>query len=967
MNLQKNDLLHGFRVKYSEPLPEIRATLWRMEYEKNGADLIWLDRDDDNQTFAIAFKTIPQDDTGVFHILEHSVLCGSEKYPVKEPFVNLLKSSMATFLNAFTFPDKTMYPLCSRNGQDFLNLIDVYMDAVLHPLSIHDPHAFRQEGWHFELDDENSPLRCNGVVYNEMKGAYASPDTVLEAAMNRLLFPDNCYGFESGGHPEHITELTYERYLESHARFYHPSNSRIILDGQMDLDAVLAKLDSFLREYDRIDPDAEIPDQRPVAPPEQTCYYEIGPEEDAANKAILASGWVLGKFDQIEDNLAFNVLTDTICNSNEAPLTKALLERDLAEDVELSLIDSMQQQYAIFTVRNTAPENKESIWQTAEETLRSLAENGLDHKRLHSVLNNIEFSTREKDFGSYPRGLIFAMNSLTTWLYGGDPAQSFSYDAIFQSLREKIDAGWFEDFLRRTLLENPHHAKVCMLPSLTLGAEKAANEAERCEKIKAAWSESEVSKVLADFRVLRQRQEAEDTPEQLSTLPVLSLTDIPETGSLVKQNIHDLDGVTVLHHPEETDGIVYLDLYFDLSDRTEEELSQIAFFAGVLGDIATAHYSAPELRSELEGNLGRFTVSTPVYAKAGDLTDARPTMILSVALLNEKKADAVRLLEEIIRHTDFTVHGDIFNLLRQARMGMEQRIIGSGNAYGAMRTAASASVKAAMNEHMQGITQLRWLQNAEKNWSNCGAAACETFGGLCPTLFSKNRLTVSVTGELDLEWVTQLTAILSDVPMGEKRTYAVMPVRKEGFIIPAEIGFAAKTANLLNLDSRYSGAARVASQILTYGYLWNDIRVVGGAYGTSLALRVDGDARLTTYRDPSPARSLLSFDGAGAALREFCDSGEPLDGFIISSMAANDPIITPAQAGIRGGVFYFSGRTNDDRIRERHEILHTTREQLVEFSHTLDAVCQTSGICVIGGKDVLDACASQLDTVEPLQ
>ncbi len=967
MNLHSNDLLHGFRVKYSQPLPEIRATLWRMEYEKNGADLIWLDRDDDNQTFAIAFKTIPQDHTGVFHILEHSVLCGSEKYPVKEPFVNLLKSSMATFLNAFTFPDKTMYPLCSRNGQDFLNLIDVYMDAVLHPLSITDPHAFRQEGWHFELDDAEGPLRCNGVVYNEMKGAYASPDSVLEETMNQLLFPDNCYGFDSGGNPEHIPELTYENYLASHARFYHPSNARIVLDGQMDLDAVLAKLDSFLCDYDRIDPDADIPDQQPVAPPERTDYYEIGPEEDAANKAILARGWVLGKYDEIEENLAFSVLSETICNSNEAPLTKALLDQGLAEDVELSLIDSMQQQCAIFTVRNTAPENKDAIWQTVEQTLERLAANGLDHNRLHSVLNNIEFTTREKDFGSYPRGLIFAMNALTTWLYGGDPGQSFSYDAIFRSLRQKIDVGWFEEYLRRMLIANPHHASVCMLPSLTLGAEKAAREAERCAKIKAGWNDEQVQQVMADFRALRARQEAEDTPEQLATLPVLSLSDIPERGSLIKQEIQTLEGVTVLHHPEETDGIVYLDLYFDLSDRTEAELSCIAFFAGVLGDIATEHYTAPALRSELEGKLGRFTVSTPVYAKAGSLTDAQPTLILSVALLSERKADAVRLLEEIVNHTDFTVRGDIFNLLRQARMGMEQRIIGSGNAYGAMRTAASASVKAAMNERMQGITQLRWLQRAEKQWEQDGADRCAAFADLCRSIFSRNRLTVSITGEMDASWAKEIIGIFSDAPMGEKRSYSVMPVRREGFIIPAEVGFAARTANLLNLGSRYSGAARVAAQILTYGYLWNDIRVVGGAYGTSLSLRVDGDARLTTYRDPSPSRSLLSFDGAGAALREFCDSGEPLDGFIISSMAANDPIVTPAQAGIRGGVFYFSGRTNDDRIRERREILHTTREQLVAFSHTLDALCASSAVCVIGGKDVIDACGDALETVEPLQ
>ena len=706
MTLQPNDLLHGFRVKYSKPLPEIRATLWRMEYEKNGADLIWLDRADDNQTFAIAFKTIPQDDTGVFHILEHSVLCGSEKYPVKEPFVNLLKSSMATFLNAFTFPDKTMYPVCSRNAQDFLNLIDVYMDAVLHPLSITDPHAFRQEGWHFELDDAEGELRRNGVVYNEMKGAYASPETVLYSELERLLFPDNCYGFESGGHPEHIPELTYEGYLAAHARFYHPSNARIILDGQMDLDAVLAKLDSFLQPYDRIEVNADIPLQSPVAPPECVREYEIGPDEDEQNKAFLSLGWGLMRFDEIEENLAFSVLTDVIAGSNESPLPKALLERDLAEDISFTLTDGTAQQYAAFVAKNADPAKKDEIFALVRETLEDLAEHGLDHNRLHSLLNNLEFTTREKDFGSYPRGLIFAMNSLNTWLYGGDPAQVFFYDNIFRSLRAKIDSGWFEAFLRRTLLENPHHVSLVMLPSKTLGAERAAREAETCAAIKAGWSDAEIAEVLAEFQTLRARQAQEDTPEQLATLPRLSLADIPEQSAPIAQNVLSIDGVPVIHQSEETDGITYLDLFFDLSDLVLE------------------------LRSEIEGKLGRFVVSAPVFAPDGSLTEAHPKLCFTVALLPEHKADAVALLDEILNRTDFTNLNDMFNILRQSRMGLEQRIISGGNAFAAMRTAASVSARSAVNERLLGITSLRWLQNTEKTFQADGLRRAKDFAAL---------------------------------------------------------------------------------------------------------------------------------------------------------------------------------------------------------------------------------------------
>ena len=967
MNLNPNDLIHGFRVKHSKPLPEIRATLWRMEYEKNGTDLIWLDREDDNQTFAIAFKTIPQDDTGVFHILEHSVLCGSDKYPTKEPFVNLLKSSMATFLNAFTYPDKTVYPVCSRNGQDFLNLIDVYMDAVLHPLSIHDPHAFRQEGWHFELDDAAGELRRNGVVYNEMKGAYASADTVLYSELENLLFPDNCYGFESGGHPDHIPELTYEGYLAAHRRFYHPSNARIILDGQMDLDAVLLKLDSFLRDYDRLDVNAQIPLQAPVAPPERTCFYEIGPEEDETNKGILALGWGLGRYDEIEENLAFSVLADVLCGSNESPLTNALLDAQLAEDVSLNLTDGMAQQYGAFIARNVDPARKDEIFALTRETLQRLAAEGLDHRRMHSLLNNLEFTTRERDFGSAPRGLVFATHSLNTWLYGGDPAQTFFYNDIFRSLREKIDSGWFEGFLRRSLLENPHHVSLVMLPSKTLGAERAAKEAARCAAVKAEWDEGRIEQTISEFQALRARQALEDTPEQLAKLPRLSLADIPEQAPVIRQNVLSVEGTPVIHQPEETDGIVYLDLYFDLSDLTEQELSCTAFYAGLLGDIGTERFSALELRSEIEGRLGRFGVSTPVYAPQGSMTEAMPTLCVSVALLPERKPDAVELLDEILNRTDFTNHKDIFHLLRQSRMGLEQRVISGGNAFGALRTAAAVSARNAVHERMQGITYLRWLQRAEKQFEAEGARRSADFAALLRRVVSKARLTLSVTGEMDEDFLRRVLSVLGDAPMGEKRTYAPMEKRREGFLIPAEVGFAAQSMNLYALGETYTGAARVAGQILTYGYLWNDIRVVGGAYGAGLGIRPDGDVRLTTYRDPTPARSLVSFAGAGQALRDFCAGDNDLEGLIISAIAAGEPIVSASQAGARGASLYFCGRTEADRQRSRTEMLRTTAEQLEAFSHVLDRACQQAGVCVVGGREVLDACADALDTIEPLQ
>ena len=963
--MQINDLIHGFRVLERRTLGELNAVMWRMEYEKNGARLIWLDRPDNNKTFSIAFKTIPQDDTGVFHILEHSVLNGSEKYPVKEPFVELLKSSMATFLNAMTFPDKTMYPVSSRNDQDFLNLIDVYMDAVLHPVSLRDPHSFLQEGWHYELDSPEGELRCNGVVYNEMKGAYASPDTVMMEQLGSLLFPSNCYGKSSGGDPEHIPELTYENYLASHRRFYHPSNSYICLDGQVDLDAVLGKLDGFLRDYERIDPDADIPMQEPVAPAERTCAYEIGPEEDETDKAILAGGWVFGKFSDMERNVAFSALARLLCGSNESPLTKPLLDAGLCQDVALEKLDGVQQLYAILQIKNADPAKKDEIWALVEDTLRALADGGLDKTRLHSILNRLEFAAREKDYGSMPRGLVYAITSLEGWLYSGDPAQGLEYDALFAALRRKVDEGWFDGFLRQVFLDNPHRARLLMLPSKTLGEEKARAEAERLAKIKAGWSQDEVQQVIADFAALRARQNEADTPETLACLPTLSLADIPEKGMPVRQQIDRVGGVTLLHQPVETDGIVYLDLYFSLGDLPVETLQKVRLLADLLGQVATEHYDPLALSSELEGRLGRFSATVQVNAAPGRLDEAAPWLLVSLSMLSDHRQDAVRMLDEILNRSRFDDTGFIYNILRQQRLGLEQSVTMSGNSFGSMRVAAQCSACGAVNEAVRGIGMLRMLQQTEKSFEAEGESLCRQLTELCGTVFAKERLTVSLTGERDDGLVEDVLAVLPSGAMGAPAAYAPLPGKKEGFVIPAAIGFAAEGANLNGLGAAFSGTGLVAAQLLTFDHLWNEVRVKGGAYGVNLSVRPMGDVAFSSYRDPSPAGSLNTFASCGEALRQACAGGD-IDKYIISTVASTEPVLSPWAEGARAANLYLSGRTGEDLDRQRSQILHTTPESLAAFGETLEAVCAAGHVCVIGGKDAVDAGAG-LDSVESIQ
>ena len=964
--MKTNDVIHGFRVEYSQQLPEISATLWRMKYEKNGADLVWLQRDDDNKTFAIAFKTIPSDHTGVFHILEHSVLNGSQKYPVKEPFVELLKGSMSTFLNAFTFPDKTMYPVSSRNPKDFLNLVDVYMDAVLNPLSISDPHAFRQEGWHYELESPEDKLSCNGVVYNEMKGAFASPDSVLQFEMSRLLFPDNCYGYESGGHPDHIPELTYERYLEGHRRFYHPSNSRIILDGDIDLDAVLDKLDGFLCNYDRLDVDSDIIDQKPVAPEEKTAYYEIGPDESEENKAILASGWVFGNYTDLEKSLAFSVIDKVLTGSNEAPLSKALLDAGLCEDVYFVKNDGVQQMSSMLVIKNCDPEKRGEIWKLAEDTVRGLCENGLDRKRLHNALSRMEFAMREKDYGGMPRGLVYAMTTLESWLYGGDPAQGLCCDAVFASLRKKIDEGWFEKLLGDIVLRSEHRARVCLLPSKTLGEEKRAAEEARLSEIKSKMSEEDISRVIDEFAALRKRQEQPDTPEQLNALPKLSVSDIPAEGQITEQIKKEIDGITVLHHPLKTDGITYLILNFKADDIPEEELSEAAFFASLIGQTATENFSAIELQSELQACLGRFSCSADAYAPLGSLTEAAPNIKVKIALLDGMKKDAVRLVDEILNRSDFKDANFIYNILRQSRIGLEQTIAMSGDSFAGMRAAAQCTARGAVGEKLHGISMLRWLQKADAEFEAGKETFSSRLSALKNKIFSKARLTVGVTGPIDEKFISEIIGVLNDSPAGKPVKYGVLPSVSEGFIIPAEIGFAAKSGNLSALGERCSGAARVAAQLLTYDYLWNEVRVKGGAYGTHMSAGLTGQMLLTSYRDPSPSRSLETFGKTAGVLREFCAQKGDLEKFIIGTVSAIEPVLTPQTEGSLAFDNFFNGRTAEDIRRERKEILGATYSDIEGFSRVLDKILDGAKVCVVGGKAAVDACGDKLEKIESI-
>ena len=956
--------ISGFTVKSVTDLPEVKGRLVRFEYEKNGAELAWLDRDDDNKTFAIGFRTLPDDDTGVPHIIEHSVLCGSEKYPVKEPFVELLKSSFATFLNAWTASDATMYPVCSRNQKDLLNLVDVYMDAVLNPLSVRSPLAFRQEGWHYELDGPDGELKRNGVVYSEMKGAFADPERRLYHEMNRLLFPNTCHGFVSGGDPDAIPSLTFEKYKAFYERFYHPSNARIFLDGKMDLKAMLAKLDGFLAPYDRREVDAHVKFQWPVSSA-RTLDYAIGAGEKAEGKFFVATGWVCGRFDEREKYYALDVLTDALAIDNESPLKKALIDAGLCEDVRFG-VSSHAQIYAMLTAKGVKEENVEAVRRTVRDTFARLADEGLDHARLSAILDRLEFRDREKDYGSFPRGLAFFSDAIDLWNYGGDPADAFRNASIFASLREKIASGWFERLLRANFIDNHHKCKITMKPSTTLAAELQAAEKKALAATKAGWSRDELEKVLAECRELEKHQAAPERPEDVAKLPKLSVADVPEKGPFVARTIEKVGGVTVIRPHTQANGVLHAECYFNAADFTAEELADLPALANVLTQLRTSRRALDDLRNFRDGRLGRFHAETRVFTTPGSGGAASPFFVVKTSALESRAEDALAFVPEVLRETVFDDTKTIANILRQQRMAMERSANGLGGRNFAMRRAsAQLTSYGAVAEMFSGIAQIRHLQKLEKTFAvGGGEEYAKRLASLAARLFTRDRMVVCLSDNVPVSWASRIAESFPAGRLDPPRQISPFPLRKEGFRTLGTISGAALVAH--PAKTPYDGMAVVASRILSLDHLWDEIRVKGGAYGGHFRVLPGGDAEWLSWNDPKPARSLGVYAGCGKALRAFADGDGSLDKYIVSAVASMEPYLTPSVETSQAAELWLSGRTPEDRQRIRSEMLHTTRDDLRAFAARLDSFAESAATCVVGGAQPLETCADVLDSVEPL-
>ncbi len=961
---------HGFFTKSTCKLEELDAVLHEMEHEKSGAHLVWLERPDENKTFGIAFRTIPWNDTGVFHILEHSVLCGSDKYPVREPFVELLKGSLNTFLNAMTFPDKTFYPVSSRNDKDFLNLTQVYLDAVFHPLIYSKPEIFAQEGWHYEFDEEGNPS-YKGVVFNEMKGAFASADELLQNELNRRLFPDNCYRYVSGGDPAHIPELSYQEFVNGHRKFYHPSNSYIFLDGEVNLDETLALIDEYLREYSRSEELPQFDFQAPVHGGVGRISYELGPDEAAENRCRVGYGYVIGSYQDRETLVAMQVLCDVLAGSNHAPLTRRILTEGIAENVDVTVLDEVLQPWVAIDVQNLEEADLPRVGEILREELSRLAGEGLDHRQLEASLSNYEFKLRERDYGTMPRGLILGMEVLGSWLYGGQPESNLVIGDLFRSLREKMKSGFFEELIRRVFLENPHCCEVRLIPSHTLGDENRAAEAARLNAQRAQWSEAERAELLAQQKRLEAWQSTPDTPEQLATIPHVTLDEIPAEPEAVPMEVEQIRGVTVLKHPINTSGIVYISLYFDLDGLDAEQLSCASFLCRLLGNLETEHYACEPLQNELRLLFGNLSFAVSAYSGVNQPDACKVRLRISGSMLESKLADAIELLVEVASRTSFGNRGLILELLRQQKTGLNQQIVMSGSSYAMNRIAAGVNAASAAEEYLGGISYYRWLKVQEEALQRGENTLLEELEKLYRGAISADRMTVGVTGTMEngAELVTELlldklpvTAALTD---GENQ---IRPwgLRTEGFVVPADVSFAALGGSLVPYGGGYSGPMQLTCRVATLEYLWNMIRVQGGAYGTGLALRDDGFACCYSYRDPNGKRSLDCYQQTAPFLRDFFGRTEDLTSHVIGAISDSSPLMTPRVQGLVADVWYWKGVTYEERRANRRALLSAKPEELAALCGSLEQALANGGICIIGSEKQVKACGDLLGQVEAL-
>lgn len=1000
---------HGFTLRDASSLPEVSGDAYLLDHA-SGARVLYLANDDNDKGFSVSFKTPASDDTGVFHILEHSVLCGSEKFPVKEPFVNLLKSSMETFLNAMTFPDKTMYPVSSTNEQDLLNLADVYMDAVFHPLIYSNKRIFEQEGWHIELVDGNNSANCdaqdfvkdvavggmtedvteavagsassdvsdsaprliyNGVVFNEMKGALSDPDSVLADTLSSSLFPHTTYRFESGGDPASIPTLTYEAFLENHRRHYRADNAYIVLYGNLDIEKFLAFLDDqYLSKLHKASlPLPEIAYEQPTTVRGVKREMITAPEN-----ACCAYGYVAGRSSDRQRMLAVNILLDAIMGSNVSPMKRALLDADIADDVNAYLSDSILQPYVVVSAKGLHENAVDKLGSVLQDVAEQLSSDGLDPELIEASLVRAEFEMREANFG-VSDSVVYAMASLAGWLYEDtlDAACSYiRYEDAFKSLHEKVDTGYFQELIRELFIDNKHMAQVEIVPVAAV----ADPNKERLETLEQTMTAEDFGLLVKEVEALRIAQERPDTPEDLAKLPKLSIDEIgdPAKEPATRQLTHK--GIPVLHHDVDTHGILYASHYFDLACLSIDDLPYLTILADMLGKADTAKRTAFELDLAVQKNLGSLSFTTDVFDNPTE--GVRPRFIVAASALSDRAKDAAALISEILSSSDFHDATKLRDVLMQHKVALESYFANSGNVAASLRASSYYSKAAMLRDKLTNVDFYVFLKDLLCDLDEKANAIADKLDDLAKRIFMDGEYVLSFAGT-DVAFSDYVSNIgfghaenAGNAPSPsngiapEHQLAACEPKRKnEAFIVPTDVTYTALSGTRKYLlDKRYSvysGVWLLASRILTFNYLWNEVRVKGGAYGVNFSTGRPGNTTFSSYRDPHIDETIARFEEAGAWLSSIDFDESEFEGYQVSTAATFDKPLKPRDLIRRQDLMYFTGYTRQEYLENRRQVIQATQEDVRALGPSIRDIANERNICVVGNRKIIEESCAELD------
>lgn len=957
MQLKIGDIYNGFRLLKEKEVKETNSKVLLFLHERSGARLFYMENEDDNKVFSVTFRTPPNNSAGTPHILEHSVLCGSKKFPTKEPFVELIKGSMNTFLNAFTFGDKTMYPVASRNDKDFENLMDVYLDSVFHPNIYEYPEILKQEGWHYEIESIEGELDYKGVVYNEMKGALSSPDSVLSRKLQETLFPDTPYGFESGGDPENIPELTQEDFLEFHGKYYHPSNSYMFLYGKVDLLDRLRFIDEeYLREYEAISAESAIPLQPPfTSMKEVEMEYPISRQEDERDKTYLSLNYAAGVSTEPEDYLAMEILEHILLSTPASPLKKALVEADLGKDVFGKYDNSIIQPVFSIIVKNSNVERKEEFRRTVVETLERLAKEGLDSQLVEAAVNLKEFQLREADYEGYPKGLIYNIKIMDSWLYDSDPIMHLEYGHIFDSIRAALKDRYFEKLIQKYILNNNHCSLLVLKPSKGMAEAKEDETRKKLKEIKAGMSQEQLQELVKQTKVLRDWQNTPDTPEKLELIPMLSIKDIEKSGEVLPQLLKEESGVKVLAHHMFTNDIIYTDLLFDTSAVPQELITYIPLLAGILGKVSTGCYSYGELSKEIDMHTGGIRFSTPVYGEKNNDSAYHPMFSVKGRSLASKLSKMLELIGEIITGTGFEDVKRIREIIRENKSRIEMRISNEGYTLACKRLFSYFSEEGSYLETTSGLTYYRFIADIENNFDNRIAEVRANLKKLMELIFRKDALVAGVTCEEDdySRFTSDLGEFIGRLGRSKaeqvKYTFESKSLN-EGLMTQGKVQYVAQGYNFMKLGYQYTGKLQVLRTVSRYSYLWNRIRVQGGAYGAFSGFEKNGNMFMVSYRDPNLAETLKVYDEMHEFLRNFNIDEREMTKYIIGTVSRLDSPLTPFMKGERAMENYLRKITPEDLQKEREEILGTTQQDIRELADMMLEVMKRKSYCVLGSE-----------------